>query len=259
MRTVEVNADPVQKVAHRAVQHHARRGSPGSSSTSPRKAPYQIVDRADGVQIVFGEGTRLPAPCRARGHALARAGGSRAAVMPAPGARAGAAHAHAARAPDRHHELRAPGGPGDRARHGRQEVHGRADQPRLQGRRPPGHLPPLRRHQRPQRGREPRGQRQGHPEAQRGSLGPGPRPHPEDQRPRLHPGGQRHPHRPARPTSRRKSRTSGSCRREGPRRRPARWSASGSPTRRRPTSSPRSRRSPSRRAAPSPSTSAPTP
>ena len=60
MRTVEVNADPVQKA--RIAQF----------STTPTrvarlvldlsgKAPYQIVDRADGVRIVFGEGT-TPAP-----------------------------------------------------------------------------------------------------------------------------------------------------------------------------------------------------
>ena len=58
VRTVEVNADPVQKA--RIAQF----------STTPSrvarlvldlsgKAPYQIVDRADGVQIVFGEGTAL--------------------------------------------------------------------------------------------------------------------------------------------------------------------------------------------------------
>ncbi|HVQ32284.1 MAG TPA: AMIN domain-containing protein, partial [Vicinamibacteria bacterium] len=60
LRTVDVNADPVQKA--RIAQF----------STTPSrvarlvldlsgKAPYQIVDRADGVKIVFGEGT-TPAP-----------------------------------------------------------------------------------------------------------------------------------------------------------------------------------------------------
>ena len=86
----------------------------------------------------------------------------------------------------------------DRSARGRSSLHRPPDQPRLQGRRPPGHLPALRRHQRPQRRGEPGRQRQGHPEAQRGALGPGPRPDPEDQRPRLHPRRQRHPHRQAR-------------------------------------------------------------
>ena len=45
--------------------------------------------------------------------------------------------------------------------------------------------------------------RQGDAEAQRGALGPGPRPHPEGERARLHARGQRHPHRaPRRPAER---------------------------------------------------------
>ena len=87
----------------------------------------------------------------------------------------------------------------------RQKVYTRPpDQPRLQGRRPAGHLPALRRHQRAERRREPRRVRQGHAEAERGAVGPGAGPDPEGQRPRLHARGQRHPHRPAQPTCSRK-------------------------------------------------------
>ena len=150
------------------------------------------------MQIVFGEGA-APSPARPGGPARARAGpaargrpgASRcppprpAPVMPCP-------CSPSRRAAPRAQALERRSGPAT----GGEEVHRATHQPRLQGRRPAGHLPPLRRHQRPQRGREPGGERQGHPEAQGGALGPGPRPHPEDQRPGLDPGRQRHPHRP---------------------------------------------------------------
>jgi hypothetical protein len=78
-----------------------------------------------------------------------------------------------------------------------------ADQPGLQGRRPPGHLPSVLRHLGPERRGEPRGHGQGHPEAERGSLGPRARAHPQDERPRLRARGQRDPHRQAhRPAAR---------------------------------------------------------
>ena len=60
---------------------------------------------------------------------------------------------------------------------------------------------------------------QGHAEAQRGALGPGPRPHPEGERPRLHARGQRHPHRPPRRPADARSRSAASSRRS------ARWPA----------------------------------
>ena len=204
---VEVNRDPVRKV---------RLGQ--FSTTAPRiarlvldlstRAPYRIIEGADGMKIVFGEGeTPRPAPLaslRSEGDAQvepADAGAPPAILLPAP----------APRRPCRRPARRPAGSPRPRARSsssrcphlGREAVHGPPDQPRLQGRRPPGHLPALRRHQRAEHRGQPRRHRQGHPEAERGPLGPGPRPDPEGEQPRLHAREQRHPHRPpGRPAAR---------------------------------------------------------
>jgi type IV pilus assembly protein PilQ len=60
MRTVEVGTDPVQKARIAQFSTTPSRVARLVLDLSA-KAPYQIVDRADGVQIVFGEGT-TPAP-----------------------------------------------------------------------------------------------------------------------------------------------------------------------------------------------------
>ena len=205
------------------------------------RTPYRIVDDGGRGQdrLRRGQGARAPRPSRRCVPRRSRGGRCRRlavepappgpiTILPAPGP--GALSMPALPEP----QITVDGS-GPRPRHGGEEVHGPPDQPGLQGRRPPGHLPPLRGHQRAERGREPRGERQGHPEADRGALGPGPRPDPEDQRPRLHPRGQRHPHRPAgRPRST-KSRDGGSWRRRRRSRATSPTTRSASPTPRRPS------------------------
>ena len=166
VRQIEIGQDPVRKV--RLGQFSA--ASPKVARLVldlSKKAPYRIIDGVDGVRIVFGDGrrrrrraragpaTRGAARSRDRGRAGARSRGARARSgrddEPGPAA-GGARAAGAARAAG-------PGARGDdtrrvgRSRPGqlrnglrpsRRPRH--SDQPRLQGRRPPGHLPPLLRH-----------------------------------------------------------------------------------------------------------------
>ena len=143
VKSLDVARGPVNKV--RLAQF---------SATSPKvarlvmdlstRAPYKIVEGRDGVKIVFGEGhTPSPAPLAAL----------RAEPAPAPVLVAAAALAPPALPPPPPIAAPAPLptappqgqptenyeprtlGPAPKA------VHGPPDQPRLQGRRPPGHLP----------------------------------------------------------------------------------------------------------------------
>ncbi len=164
------------------------------------RSPYHIVEARDGVKILFGDGGRNDEPgsarrapdragARAHGGGDARTGGR---------AGTGAAPAGGARSSG---PPRSPGAPegvlrGEDRRPGPEGLHRASDQHGLQGRGRPGHLPPLRRHQRPERRCQPGRQRQGHPQADGSALGPGPRSHPEDQRPRQDDRRQRDPDRP---------------------------------------------------------------
>ena len=212
-RLIEVNEGPVQRV---------RLGQ--FSAASPKvarlvvdlteKTPYRIVEGPNDVRIVFGEeaAASAPAPAAARLPCAALR-------SPEPwrrSRRAPLAVAEAAPLPVALEPLSLPplpepqmpeDMPGDLPPMPGDESIGTAcgqtgdlgtpDQPGLQGRRPAGHLPAVRRHLRSQRGRQPGREREGDPQAERGSLGPGARAHPEDQQPRLRPRGQRHPDRPA--------------------------------------------------------------
>ena len=212
VRSIDVGENPVRKV---------RLGQ--FSAESPKvarlvldlsgRAPYRIIDGTDGVRIVFGE-SGPAAPAAHAPLAAMRAAEPeprpREPVAPAPAVAATSDRAprgrRAARpaAPARAAGARGPAGagagprPGEH-RHGlrRDGQPGHPDQPRLQGRGPAGHLPPVLRHLRPQRGGEPGRHRQGHAEAERGALGTGARAHPEDERARLRARGERHPHREA--------------------------------------------------------------
>ena len=230
MRASTSTRRPVRRCAWPSSARVAQGGAPGPRPVARR--PTASSTASDGVKIVFGESAEPAAPAplaalRASEPAPRRAARprprpstrprapvrDRAAGVPALPEPQAPAPRTASRRPLRSRQHRqACGQKGDPA----------PDQPRLQGRRPAGHLPALRRHQRPERGREPRRDRQGDPEAQRGALGPGARPDPEDQRPRLHARGQRHPHRQAHRPPEGRARSAQARGGEGARRRPGR-------------------------------------
>ncbi len=269
MRQLEVGQTPVRQV--RLGQFSAQTPKVARLVVDlSAKSPYRIIDGADGVRIVFGESAEpaAHAPLAAmrasepEPHDEGRGGGGGRLDPVAPGLDRAARDAGAARA--------AGGG----ARHGRRGRSGagqhrpglrsdgrprHSDQPRLQGRRPAGHLPALLGHLGPERRREPRRDRQGDAQAERGALGTRARADPEDERPRLRARGQRDPHRAAQrpPEARRPTAASSTRRRRS--RASSRTTRGASPTprpeRSRPSSSRRGR---SRRAARSTSTSAPT-
>ena len=208
MRSLEVGENPVRKVrlgqfSARVAEGGAARGRPEraslptGSSTAPtacgscsarapsprrrtRRSPRMRTPEPEPLALARRRSTR-----RRRGPLAIEPLVMPALPEPQAPAAAPAVDAAAPRAGQHRPGLRSDGRP----RH--------ADQPRLQGRRPAGHLPAVLGHLGPQRGREPGRHRQGDAEAQRGALGTRARADPEDERPRLRARGQRDPHRAA--------------------------------------------------------------